>query len=473
MVMAGCGDADDNAVQNVGAVGGEESSEIDWIDCAEGTPEESCFQGAKVKAPIDYDEPNGGKIDVAVARHLASKPDQRTGALFVNPGGPGASAVEFLANMPWPREVFDRFDIYGIDPRGVGSSEKLDCGIPAKELLAVDKVIDSPEESQHLIDTAKRLADACQSKDPELLPHLGTRDVARDMDHIRELLGEDKISYIGFSYGTAIGQVYADMFPDRVRAMVLDGVDDITEPGIEWNAAQAISTEQAMQRFADACAAQPDCPLGPDPMGVVANLKATVQQAPIPAPHADRPLGPGELNYGMVADLYNMDAWPQLAQALAAANAGDGSLLVAEADGYAEDPLEIYYGVLCLDQATPRGDTQAVLDAADAAESQAPIFGEAGVNDAMFCTQWPTPSQPLAAVDAPGTPPIVVISTTGDPATPYQAGVDLAQRLPNGVLIRHEGDGHTIYGEDNDCVNEAVNKYLIDLTPPADNTTCT
>lgn len=355
----------------------------------------------------------------------------------------------------------------------MGGSEKLDCGIPGKDVIGVDRVVDNPDESQHIIDSAQTYAAACESNHASLLPHLGTRDVARDLDHLRELLGEESISYVGYSYGTSIGQVYADMFPDRVRAMVLDGVNDITRPGLDWNATQAAAVEQATQRFADACVQAPDCPLAPDPMAVIDNVYATVQQAPIPAAEADRPLGPGEFNYGTVAALYDQGQWQQLAEAYAAANTGDGSEMVALADSYVEDGLDVYYGVLCLDQAWPSGDPQAVLDAAKAAAAQAPHFGEAGVNDGMNCVEWPTEPQPLTPVEATSTPPIVVVSTTGDPATPYQAGVDLAQQLPQGVLVTYEGDGHTIYGHgSSDCVDQAVDRYLIDLEPPPENTTC-
>lgn len=474
LVVAGCSDDDD-----VDAGGDGASSDLTWeaLDCPDDVPEgEVCAKDteiATVEVPIDYDNPDGETLELAVARRRAEKPRERIGVLYVNPGGPGGSAVDTVMFLDPDPKIRERFDIVGFDPRGVGRSEPLDCGVTAAELVGVDQIVDTPEEAQQLIDSAQRLADACSSAHPELVAHMGTRDAARDMDHLRGVLGEETISYLGYSYGTAIGQVYAAMFPDRLRAMVLDGVDDISRSGTDANLASAVASEQALRRFADWCAQRAECPLKPDPMKVVDQVQAATQAAPIPAPDANRPLGPGELNWAALLPLYASDLWPQFADALAAANTGDGTKLVELLDEILADAdLAVAFAVDCLDKPVARGDTQAVLDAAKAAGAQAPHYGEAYVNRSLICATWRTDPQPLTPLDLTQTPQVVVVSTVNDPSTPYQAGVDLARQLPHGTLVTYQGDGHTIYGQHNDCVDQAVDRYLLDPTKPNEDTTC-
>jgi pimeloyl-ACP methyl ester carboxylesterase len=294
--------------------------------------------------------------------------------------------------------------------------------------------------------------------------------VTRDIDAVREAMGDEQLSYLGYSYGTAIGQMLAQLFPETVRAMVIDGVLDLGPTGLEQAAAQAASFETALQSYADDCNSDDDCPIAPDAIGAIEQLEAQVEQAPIPADPRD--LGPGELSTGLGYPLYADFLWGDLSDAVANALDGDGSDMVSLADQYLDlADTDIYFAVECLDNDWPETPDE-VLAAGEAAAVDSPHFGEPIVNDYVRCAMWPAEEEPLPAVTAPGTPPILVVSTTNDPATPYEAGVLTAERLETGVLLTYEGDGHTVVGQGNDCVDGAVARYLVDLEPPEDGTTC-
>ena len=440
------------------------SGSIDWQDCGGG------LQCANVQVPLDYEDPEGDTIEVSVVRAPAT--GDRIGPLFVNPGGPGASAADLVSSLQFmaPSDITEHFDIVGVDPRGIGSSS-IDCGGDFEELYGVDYSIDSPEDEQTLLDVSQDYVDGCESNvGDDVLANMGTLDVARDMDTVREAMGDDQLSYLGYSYGTAIGQVYADEFPDNVRAMIIDGVLELGPTGIEIAQEQALGFEHALENFAADCDDDSDCPIGPDAMASIDQLSQQVEQAPISAEPRD--LGPGELALGLALPLYEEMLWPSLQSAIASALDGDGSEMVGLADQYLGiGSFDVYFAVDCLDFEWP-DDPQELLDAGAAMEEQAPHFGGSIVNDYVRCAMWPVDAEPLDAVTAPGTPPILVISTTGDPATPYEAGVRTAERLESGVLLTHEGEGHTVTFTGDSCVDDAVTQYLIDLEPPEDGTTC-
>ncbi|MDD9371370.1 MAG: alpha/beta hydrolase, partial [Acidimicrobiales bacterium] len=288
---------------------------------------------------------------------------------------------------------------------------------------------------------------------------------------VRAAMGDEQLNYLGFSYGTAIGQQLADLFPDRVRAMIIDGVLEIGPTGIETAAEQALGFETALQRYADDCNDDSSCPLAPDAIGAIEELQALVEEAPIPAEPRD--LGPGELSTGLAMPLYSEMLWPDLSDAVADALDGDGTGMVALADQYiGVADFDIYFAVNCLDFEWPE-DPNELLDAATAAAEEAPHFGEPIVNDYIRCALWPVEEEPMTEITAPDAPPILVVSTTGDPATPYEAGVRTAERLESGVLLTYDGDGHTVVGNGVDCIDDIVVAYLVDLEVPEDGTTCT
>ncbi len=447
---------------------------------AEFTPDpirwERCSLGecAEVQVPLDYARPDGPMIKLAVARAPAT--GQRIGALFVNPGGPGATALDFASGLArvLPRRVTDRFDIVGVDPRGAGSSNPLSCGIDIAELYSVDPTIETAEDRAALLEVSKDYIDDCTIKYGDVLPFVGTREVARDLDSVRAAMGDEQLSYLGFSYGTAIGQVYADLFPDRVRSMILDGVVELGPTGLQLAAEQAAGFETALARFIAFCDGAEGCEISGNAQGAVERVLALAEEpGGIAADRADRPAGPGEAILGISLALYSRALWPQLDAALAAALGGDASQLVELADQYIDSSgFEVYFAVNCIDYAWPVGDPDAVFRAAKEAAVASPHFGEALVNDYVRCADWPVPPTPLQPTTAKGTPPILVISTTGDPATPYEAGVKVARLLERGVLVTNDGDGHTVVADGKPCINDIVEAYLIRGETPRDGTTC-
>jgi pimeloyl-ACP methyl ester carboxylesterase len=463
--------ADDNPIEaGSGAANGSSTTEtpdggddgtggnLDWEDCGGA-------ECATLDVPVDYDQPDGDTLTLSVARVPAS--GDRIGALFVNPGGPGASATDFATSLAFslPDDITEHFDIVGVDPRGLGASD-IDCGGDFTEIYGVDYSIDSPEDETTLLDVSSAYVEGCERAAGDLLPHLGTADVARDIDAVRAAMGDEQINYLGFSYGTAIGQMLAELFPDRVRAMVIDGVLELGPTGTELAAEQSRGFEEAFAAFAADCDADPSCPIAPDATAALDELSARVEEEPIPA--SPRDLGPGELSM----PLYSQSLWPQLADAIASGLDGDGSGMVDLADQYIGiADFDIYFAVNCLDFDWPESPDE-LLAAGVAAAREAPHFGEPIVNDYVRCAMWPVEEEPLPAVTAPDAPPIVVVSTTGDPATPYEAGVRTADRLESGVLLTYEGEGHTVVGNGVPCVDDAVARYLVDLEPPEDGTTC-
>jgi len=294
---------------------------LEWEGCGDG-------ECATLAVPVDHDEPAGPTLELALARLPAT--GDRIGPLLVNFGGPGSRTVELLGGFPWPDAVRQRFDIVAVDPRGVGSSSPLRCGPPAAEVYDLDHAVDDAAERQALVELSERYAADCAERHGALLPRVGTADVARDLDLVRAALGDEQLSYLGFSYGTSIGQVYADRFPERVRAMVLDGVVDPSLDGLATAAQQAVGFEVALERWAGGCADRPTCP-GPDPIAAVDDVLAAVE-AGIPA--GDRSLGPGEATIGLALALYAESLWPALDQAIADARDGSGGELLALADQY-------------------------------------------------------------------------------------------------------------------------------------------
>lgn len=445
---------------------------LKWRSC------DAHFQCATLTVPVDYDQPDGATLQLALVRHRATNPDKRIGSLVVNPGGPGGSGID-LAESLWLGEDIDaRFDLVGFDPRGVGRSTPIECHDNLQELYAADPAPATPAATAHLLAVSKTFVNTCAERYRDLLPHLGTRDVARDLDRIRAALGDEKLTYLGYSYGTSIGQVYADLFPTKVRAVVLDGVVRLGESGLDAATSQAFAFEQALDAFLLDCTKSSSCPLGDNPGATIDRVIARARRKPIPAPGADRPLGPGELQLGVGQALYSKQLWPVLRQALVSADKGDGSGLVALADQYLQrnsdgsypNGFEVYFAVSCLDWDWPR-DPERIFNQGRLVAERAPRLGEGIVTDYVRCAMWPTPPQPLTAPKAVGSPTILVVSTTGDPATPYANGVDLAHALPHGALITYRGEGHTIYGQGNRCVDDKVNTYLM-TGKAADESTC-
>ena len=451
---------------------------ISWSDCGNG------FQCGKLTVPVDYQNPNGATIDLALQRLPARTASTRIGSLLVNPGGPGGSAIEFLRSwgQAVSRTIRDRFDLVAFDPRGVGQSAPIVCHDTLQAFVAVDPTPDNPQEWQQADDAAKKFVDDCQKKYASFLPFVGTKNVARDMESVRQALGEDKLTYVGYSYGTAIGQVYADMYPDRVRAFVLDGAMDLSLGFEESSRLQMVGFERALQSYLEDCR-QKQCGLAKngDPEKAIDALLAKVEVKPLPAAGADRPAGPGETLLGIIAALYSKFSWPQLTNALLQAiNNGDGTQMVNLADEYLErnsngsypNLIEANLAVNYADQTCPKDPKVYEQFAVEWAKSS-PHFGASAASSGVTCAFWPAKPDPLTVPKAHGAPPIVVISTTNDPATPYEEGVALSKQLESGRLLIHRGEGHAVYVLGGDqCIDGAVNDYLLTLKAPESGTSC-
>jgi pimeloyl-ACP methyl ester carboxylesterase len=471
-----------------GGVGASPSANLDvavapvaWSDCGGG------FQCSLVRVPRDYTAPTAGSIGISVLRLAALDPSQRIGSLFVNPGGPGASGTEFVRSSAaalFPKSVRDRFDIVGFDPRGVNESSGVRCVDNLDHFLAADSTPDTAAELSTLLKGEQTFVAGCETRNGPLLPFLGTENVARDLDRLRAAVGDTKLTYIGFSYGTLIGSLYAQTFPDRIRALVLDGVLDPSLDLAQIGEAQAVAFEGALKRFLAACAAETTCAFhnGGKPGPALDALLRRIERAPLKATEIGdpRPVGPSYASNAILAALYAKADWPFLAQGLHLAQQGDGSILLLLSDplngrdqngGYS-DLVDANRAVSCLDFPGP-GDAAAYEALARKWAREAPRFGALVAFSDIDCSFWPVPPDRVPArVSAPGAPPIVIIGSTGDPATPYPWAVSLSQQLTSSVLVTRTGEGHTGYVF-SACVRTAADAYLIDLVVPGKGLTCT
>lgn len=460
---------------------------LSWREC--GVPGFDC---TTMKVPLDYENPKGGDIDIAVARRKATDPSKRLGSLVVNPGGPGGSGIGYLqayAGIGYPAPVRAAYDMVSFDPRGVDRSTPVQClnGPAMDKYTQVDQTPDTPAEQARLVAAFKEFAAACRTHSQRILPHVSTVDAARDMDVLRAALGDEKLNYVGASYGTLLGATYADLFPGRSGRLVLDGAMDPSRPAVDLNRDQTEGFETAFRAFATDCAKQRDCPLGQGtPKQIAERLKEffrKVDAQPVPTTDRSRTtLGESLATTGVIAALYDENAWPQLREALdAAINDDDGNGLLALADSYYERDQDGKYANLmsanaavnCLDQPPAFAGPEAVVKALPSFEKASPVFGAGLAWASLNCAYWPTKATGTAqALHAKGAPPILVVGTTRDPATPYKWAQALASQLDSGVLLTYDGDGHTAYGRGSSCIDSAINQYLLEGTAPNDRKKC-
>ncbi len=440
---------------------------LTWRDCAlDGNPDLQC---ATLTVPLDWSRPDGSTVELALGRIPASGDPE--GSVVTNPGGPGASGLDFLADEPLGPGITERFDTVSWDPRGVGSSTAVTCSDGVARFLELDADPDTPDEQAGLDAAARRVSSACEAADGPLLPHLGTAEVARDLEAIRRALDQGPLNFVGFSYGTQIGQQYAAFFPAEIRTMVLDGVVDPALGYTEFLLGQARAFEAAFDANAVRCREAGRRRCGVDDLGAAYDrVKAAAEAAPIPAGRAR--LSPSEVAVAATYVAYLDDGWEELGPALAAAERGDGRRMVELANSYYDfGGFGSYAAVVCTDTPPPRGE-EAYRAFADEARRVAPRFGGSVANELLVCATWPAaPVGTPAPVVAQGAPPILVVGNTGDPATPYPNAVAVADRLASGVLVTAERGGHTAYGADR-CVTRIVDRYVTELRVPPDGTVC-
>lgn len=433
--------------------------------------------------PLDYAHPNGKMIRIYLARLPASDPGHRIGSLVLNYGGPGAPGVLALqrgAATVLPASLLARFDIVSFDPRGSGLSSPVTCVDDATmdRIRALDPVPRTATEHEAILNSAREYAAGCEQKSGALLPYISTEAMARDLDHIRAAFGEEKLTYLGYSYGTYLGARYATLFPGRVRALVLDAAIDITADPISIVEANTLAYESALDRFLADCVTRPDCAFhaGGDPGAAFDALMARIESAPIPA-GGTRTLGLGDARAAVMAVLRGA-AWSDLATGLGAAERGDGSLLLAGADqAMGRNPYGQYDNSIAAGAATACMDTPGIPDLAAIEALEARLAKEAprlGGSYSDVCVSWPVrPSGTPAPLVAPPGTPILVIGGTGDPATPYAWSERMATSLGNAILVTRRGEGHTsMVDPANACLVDAITRYLVDLEVPGDGLTC-
>lgn len=455
--------------------------ELDWSTCGSG------FECTTVTAPLDYADPGRGEIELSVIRHRAGEGDA-VGSLLTNPGGPGASGVDFIRDslsFAVGGPIVRSFDVIGFDPRGVGASTAVTCFDAAQMDAYLYDIPKDPRGSAgwtaELEERNKAFGEACDANSGGILPYITTENAARDMDLLRGVLGEEKLDYLGFSYGTFLGATYAKLFPERVGHLVLDGAIDPAASGLDVSTTQGLGFESALRAYMASCLDGRGCPFTgtvDEAMGDLSTLLASVDRRPIKAADG-RMLGADTLMTAIITPLYSEGNWPVLTAMLTDVLGGsaDYAFYVADLyndreDGtYVSNQTEAFRAYNCMDY--PVDANQADIDAANALlQREAPTIAPYWEGPDP-CDQWPYPPTGVREpITAEGAAPIVVVGTTNDPATPYEWSVALADQLSSGVLVTRVGEGHTGYNKGNECVDSAVEAYLLEGTVPEDGLRC-
>ena len=442
---------------------------LEWSEC------NGQFECTVFAAPIDYANPENGDLSISVIRKVSS--GTYLGSLILNPGGPGGSGVEYATYVEYvvSSTLQENFDIVGFDPRGVGASNPVEC-LNDKQTdfyVALDGSPDNQAEINDAIKMSQDFAEACAVNSPELYKFVDTVSAAKDIDILRALLGDEKLNWLGKSYGTFLGATYADLFPDKVGRMVLDGAID---PGLTnelLSYGQAMGFELALARFVDDCATQSDCPLdasGTAGISQVSDLLEELDSNPIILEDG-REFTQAMGTLGVVGSLYDKRyGWPELRTNLSAAFEGDFTGLATSVDfytgrqengSYKDNSNDAIAAVNCLDRAD-RASAEKTIELAAKWKIAAPNFGEYLAWSNVGCSFWKAPATGVAkTISAPGTPTILVVGTVNDPATPYEWSIALAKQLSSGVLLTLDGDGHTAYFQGSDCIDEAVDNFYL------------
>jgi pimeloyl-ACP methyl ester carboxylesterase len=464
------------------------AQQLSWDECNDG------LQCATALAPIDWDDPSAGSIELALVRHPATRTAQ--GSLLLNPGGPGGSGWDYVVqsgDLVATKAVVENFDIVGWDPRGVGRSTPVVCFTdPADqdELLygTFDAKYETPKWIDELTDEVEEFGDACLKNTGDLLAHLDTASNAKDMDMLRAVLGDEKLNYLGYSYGTYFGTVYAELFPENVGRLVLDGALDPTLSDFEALKTQMAGFESAFRAYLKDCLDSSDCPFTgtlDQALTEVDSVLATVDELGLKNSDG-RVLDSATMGTAIALNLYSEFYWSQMTAMFQALSNGDPSLAFQSADTYnsrnpdgtySSNSSEVYLAATCVDGDFVTDDESTLARIAEIDEA-APTIGKYLAYDDFAvldtaCTHWPVPRAHLPTTfDADGAAPILVIGTSNDPATPYAWAKSLAKQLSSGVLVSYEGEGHTVYNQGVACIDDTVDAYLVNGTVPATDPKC-
>ncbi len=460
------------------------SQVLEWTACGNG------MQCATAIAPQDWSAPTGAEIELALVRQTA-KSANRLGSLLVNPGGPGASGFDFIKESLYyatSARLQASYDIVGFDPRGVNRSTPVSCYEDPAELdsYIYDIFPGEPGSEEWLAasnEANKNFGARCLEITGDLLQFVDTPSAARDLDMLRAILGDKTLNYLGYSYGTLLGAVYADLFPGKTGRLVLDGAVDPAATEFDGTAAQAQGFEGALAAFLADCSTASDCPFRGSVDASLREIRALLDSLDAsPLTNSDgRQLGSSAMFTAIILPLYNQDNWQYLRQLFTTVFQGDASYAFELADNYngrnadgtyRDNQLEAFISINCLDA---HGDGNLEQMQAEALELKrlAPVFGPQMSWGGTGCPNWPLPSkrdrEPIVAA---GSADILVVGTTGDPATPYKWAVTVAETLENGHLVTYDGEGHTAYNKSNSCVNKAVEDFLIDGVVPTSDPMC-
>ena len=471
---------------------------ISWHDCTQvikaqvigqpGATRDLSYDCGQLDVPLDYSDPDGRTLALSLVRARLAGQHDRIGSMVVNPGGPGGSGTSLAVglSLSLPTGLLDRFDLVGFDPRGVGESAALTCLDSAQKdaRAAAPPTPVTAAQIAEFTDRASQFAASCRADDPDL-EHLDTVETARDLDLIRGALGDAALTYLGYSYGSELGAVYATLFPNRVRALVLDGAVDPTLDDVGLDRQQAAGFENAYHRFTQHCLAEAaGCPIGPDPAGTITSLLNQTASMPIasPRPAETRRATDGIVMTAIVSAMYDEASWDRLADAVADAEAGDPTGLFGLADSYngryvEPDGTVHFSNLLDANTAIDCNDSTDVFSLKEVESyamkwaQQYPMFGGSFAWSLYTCTPWPTRRHPLPTISAPNAAPSLVVGTTNDPATPYPGAVNLTKALGSARLLTWDGDGHTAYPK-TPCITDAVDDYLITRTLPPEGLLC-
>ena len=452
------------------------NQDLEWFDC-------DGLDCTDVTVPMDYENPDGETITIRMKKSAAL--GEPIGNLLVNPGGPGGSGQDMadFANMYFSENIIEHFNVIGFDPRGVGDSAPVDCLDDAQLATYLDTTFPDTDEGDEQAKAAvDELVAGCEANTGELLQYVGTREAAQDMDVLRHVLGDPRLYYVGYSYGTTLGGMYSELFPQNVGRVILDGAVDDSIPGFDQTVAQAKGFEQALDAYIEYCIDNGSCPLGDtleDARAKVSEMFEDIVDNPIAV--GDRELTQTGLFYGIAMPLYDDTAWFALDIAFdEVVNQGKGDMFLTmfdlymsrEGDSFTNNMVEANWAINCAD-AHVTGDEAEWEEKADQLAVEAPIFGDVMGYSQYLCSVMPGGEDgPLGPFVAAGSEPIVVVGTTGDPATPYEWSEAFAANMENSVFVTWEGEGHTAYGRAGDCINKPLDDYLLRGDVPEDGLTC-
>ena len=460
------------------------SQQLVWDGCGQN------LQCATATAPLDWSDPQRDTIDLALIRQAATS-GTAIGSLLVNPGGPGGSGFDFIrdnVDYATTERLQSAFDVVGFDPRGVNHSSAVDCyDDPAEFDSFLFDLLPGEYGSDEWIaayaDANAAFGAACEEHTGELLEFVDTISAARDLDLLRAILGDKKLNYLGYSYGTLLGATYAELYPQKTGRLVLDGALDPTTSSFDVSATQAQGFESALRAFLEDCALHEDCPFSGSVTSSMTSIRSMLDRldaSPIRIEDG-RELGSSTMTIAIITPLYSEESWPALREVFTDVMHGDAEYAFQIADiyfnrntdgTYNDNSTEAFLAINCLDYASDSSLETMRTEEAELVRL-APVLGKQLAYGGAGCAEWPYPPvRERGPIAASGSSDILVVGTINDPATPYVWAKALASQLENGHLVTYDGEGHTAFNKGSSCVDRVIEDYFIDGTIPESDPRC-